>query len=43
MTPQGDEVFHTVDEIGIVVDKVDTEIIKEVLSSVYSENFCQLS
>lgn len=43
MTPQGDEVFHTVDEIGIVVDKVDTEIVKEVLSSVYSESFCQLS
>ena len=35
--------FHTVDEIGIVVDKVDTEIVKEILSSVYSESFCQLS
>lgn len=43
MTPQGDGVFHTIDEIGIVIDKIDTEITKEVLSSVYGESFCILN
>lgn len=43
MTPQGDGVFHTIDEVGIVVDKIDAEIIKDVLYSVYGESYCTVN